>query len=584
MKEQSNIQFLFSVTGKEKLKLYLAGILSAVSSILSIAPYVVMYAIIVELMKAEVEKGYIISLAVTVGILVILRMILYLSSGVLSHIAAFTILYELRMKVVQHLSRIHMGYFVNHTVGGIKKTINEDIEKLENFIAHQIPDLAAAVVTPLVIIVYLMYLNWKLALVMLIPLLLGALTQFFMFRGIKGRIVHYHELLRNLNGTIIQYIHGMQIIKAFNLSTRSFKKYKDTTKEYADYWVEISERNASFYAVFLVLIDSGLFFIIPIGGLMYLSGDINVSTYVLFLILSANFLHSFRTLLEFGSKFSMLAEGAGKVKEILAILPQDEGRSMLQKPVIGQVDFKNVSFSYEKQRVIKDLTLSVQPQTMVALVGPSGSGKTTLGQLIGRFWDIQKGHICIDGRDIRELHMDELMNHVSFVFQDVFMLHDTISENIRMGTKATNERIIEVAKRAQIHEFIMSLPECYETHLGEGGIKLSGGEKQRIAIARALLKDSPIIVLDEVTSYSDIENEEKIQGALKELLKEKTAIVIAHRLYTIKNADQIVVLDQGRIVEKGDHQSLLNQEGLYAHLWSLNSEELNEKGGEQNAC
>lgn len=583
MKEQSNIQFLLSLTGKEKLKLYFSGILSALSSILSIAPFMVMYAIIVELMKTDVRKEYIASLAITVGVLVIARMVLYLSSGVLSHIAAFTILYKLRMKVVEHLSKIHMGYFVNHTVGGIKKTINEDIEKLENFIAHQIPDLAAAAITPVVIIIYLMYLNWKLALVMLIPLFLGAMVQFFMFRGIEGRITHYHKLLQNLNATIIQYIHGMQIIKAFNLSTRSFKKYKDTNSEYADYWVAISEKNAPYYAVFLVLIDSGLFFILPIGGLMYLGGQINVSTYVLFLILSANFLKSFRTLLEFGSKFSMLAEGAGKVREILSVIPQDEGASQLHQPVVGQIDFRDVSFSYDKQVVINDLSLTIKPKSMVALVGPSGSGKTTLGQLLGRFWDIEKGVICIDGRDIRDIEMEELMNNVSFVFQDVFMLHDTIIENIRMGNEASETDVVEVAKRAQIHDFIMGLPEGYHTHLGEGGIKLSGGEKQRIAIARALLKNSPVIVLDEVTSYSDIENEEKIQEALRQLLEDKTAIVIAHRLYTIKNADKIVVLDKGKIIEEGDHHTLLSKKGLYAHLWSLNQEKTIEKGGKENA-
>lgn len=397
-----------------------------------------------------------------------------------------------------------------------------------------------------------------------------------MFKGMKEKMTHYHELVKRLNSTIIQYINGMNVMKAFNLSAKSFKNYKDITEEYADYWIDLSMKTAPLYGVFLVLIDSGLLFIIPIGGVMFLKGSINASTYVIFLILSANFLTSFKQLLEFGGNFSMLLEGAGKVRDILNKEVQVEGNRLLNKDINGKIEFNNVTFKYDKEDIIKNLCLTIEPKNIVALVGPSGSGKTTLGQLVGRFWDVEEGNITIDDIDIKDIKMEELMDRVSFVFQDVFMLQDSILENIRMGSDKNMDEIIEASKKAQIHDFIMSLPEGYETCLGENGIKLSGGEKQRISIARAILKNSPIVILDEVTSYSDIENESRIQEALRNLLKGKTAIIIAHRLYTIKNADKIVVLEEGKIIEQGTHNYLMNKKGLYKHLWDMYDYEITE--------
>ncbi|SQB93216.1 ABC transporter ATP-binding protein/permease [Clostridium tetanomorphum] len=316
MKKQSNLGFLLEISGKEKLKLYLSAIFSVISSLLSIVPYILMYNIVLELFKNTVDYERIKSMAITVGIIVVIRMAVFLLSGVFSHIAAFTILYELRMKAINHMSRLNMGFFTGHTLGEVKKTINEDIEKLENFIAHQIPDLSAAAVTPIIIIGYLLYLDWRLALVLFIPIILGIISQIGMFKAMKERMEHYHYLLQKINSTIIQYINGMNVMKAFNLSAKSFKNYKDITKEYADYWVQMTKESSPAYAVFLVLIDSGLLFMIPIGGIMFLKGSINVSTYLLFLILSSNFLTSFKQLLEFGVSFSMLLEGAGKVRDI----------------------------------------------------------------------------------------------------------------------------------------------------------------------------------------------------------------------------------------------------------------------------
>ncbi|KEI04394.1 ABC transporter ATP-binding protein [Clostridium botulinum] len=573
-KTESNLSFLLKISGKEKFKLYISALFSIISSILAIVPYILMYNIVLDLFKNTVDYENVKSMALIVGAIVIIRMAIFLLSGVFSHIAAFTILYELRMKCINHISKLNMGFFTSHTIGQVKKTINEDIEKLENFIAHQIPDLASAIVAPIIFITYLLYLNFKLAIVLFIPIILGFMIQMTMFRGMKERMVHYHNLVQKLNATIIQYINGINVMKAFNLSAKSFKNYKDTTEEYADYWVDITKKVAPQYGIFLVLIDSGLLFIIPIGGIMFLKGSIDVSTYILFLILSSNFLNSFKQLLDFGETFSRLLEGASRVKNIIEEKPQFSGEQNLNSKIHGEIKFNNVTFKYDKKEVIKDLSLTIEPRNIVALVGPSGSGKTTLGQLVGRFWDVEQGNITIDGMNIRNIKMEELMDKVSFVFQNVFMLQDTILENIKMGLNKNMNEIIEASKQAQIHDFIMSLPYGYNTSLGEDGIKLSGGEKQRISIARAILKNSPIIILDEVTSYSDIENESKIQEALRNLLKNKTAIIIAHRLYTIKKADKIVVLDEGKIIEQGNHSYLMNKKGLYRRLWDMYDREV----------
>ena len=288
--------------------------------------------------------------------------------------------------------------------------------------------------------------------------------------------------------------------------------------------------------------------------------------------MSTIFLSSLKALFDLAHHLSALTKGLGKIMEINGEQEQKSGSVNFPSNFSGFIKYENVNFAYKNKNVINNFSLEIKSGTSTALVGPSGSGKTTIGLLLGRFWDINSGKITIDGTDIKDFAYTGLADNVSFVFQDTFMLHDTIFENIRMGKDYSLEEVENAAKKAQIHDFIISLPQKYETVIGEGGIKLSGGEKQRISIARAILKNAPIIVLDEVTSYSDIENEAKIQEALRTLLKGKTAIIIAHRLYTIKNADNIVVMNKGRIIEQGTHKELLQNKSEYWHLWNLYSD------------
>ena len=573
----NNLKFLLKLSGQHKIKLIISAMFSIISTTLSAIPYLLVYSIILELFNREISYNKIQSLVFIAILFIILGVVARILSGIFSHISAFNILYKIRIDLIEHMSKLNMGFFKKNMTGKLKKIINEDVEKLENFIAHQIPDLSSAFATPLIFLGIMFYFNWQLSLVLFIPIILGILAQSGMFKNYMGKVDHFYKLVAKLNSTIMEYINAMNVMKAFNLSAKSFKDYRDNTQEYADYWIELTELAVPYYSAFLCLVDTGLLFIIPIGGIMLLNGKITISVYILFLLMSTIFLNSLRTLFELSESLSFLLKGMEKIIEIFNEKEQESGNISFPEHFSESLKYENVTFAYNKAKVINNFTLTIRAGTTTALVGPSGSGKTTIGLLAGRFWDIDEGKITIDGTDIKDISYESLMDNISFVFQDTFMLHDTIYENIIMGKNYTREEVENTAKKAQIHDFIMSLPDRYETKIGEGGIKLSGGEKQRISIARAILKNTPIVILDEVTSYSDIENEAKIQSALKTLLKGKTALIIAHRLYTIKNADNIVFMKKGQITEQGTHEELLRNRADYWHLWSLYNENDLEK-------
>ena len=573
----NNLKFLLKLSGQHKIKLIVSAMFSIISTTLSAIPYLLVYSIILELFNREISYNKIQSLVFIAILFIILGVVARILSGIFSHISAFNILYKIRIDLIEHISKLNMGFFKKNMTGKLKKIINEDVEKLENFIAHQIPDLSSAFATPLIFLGIMFYFNWQLSLVLFIPIILGILAQSGMFKNYMGKVDHFYKLVAKLNSTIMEYINAMNVMKAFNLTAKSFKDYRDNTQEYADYWIELTELAVPYYSAFLCLVDTGLLFIIPIGGIMLLNGKITISVYILFLLMSTIFLNSLRTLFELSESLSFLLKGMEKIIEIFNEKEQKSGDISFPQHFSESLKYENVTFAYNKAKVINNFTLTIRAGTTTALVGPSGSGKTTIGLLAGRFWDIDEGKITIDGTDIKDISYESLMDNISFVFQDTFMLHDTIYENIIMGKNYTREEVENAAKKAQIHDFIMSLPDRYETKIGEGGIKLSGGEKQRISIARAILKNTPIVILNEVTSYSDIENEAKIQSALKTLLKGKTALIIAHRLYTIKNADNIVFMKKGQITEQGTHEELLRKRANYWHLWSLYNENDLEK-------
>lgn len=581
-KQKTGIARLIEIAGTKSVYLVLTVLLSIVAVIAQITPFVTVYLLVKELVAnvsniQAINTAYVWQLGwITVAGIGVFGVFTY-AAGMFSHVAAFNILYEIRVGLAGKLTRMPMGYFTSKTNGSIKKVLYEDVERIELFVAHHIMDIVQAVALPLISLIFLFYVDWRLAIGVLIPLPLAMVVWSSMYSSVGMKLyTEWQKKLAAMNGTIVEYVRGMPVVKIFNQTVNAFKRFSDDVYAYRDltlHWVKVS---ATSFTAFTVLISSSAVFVLPI--VIYLlysvpSADYGtmVSTVFLFLFVGMGISLPLYKLLYMASSLAQIRTGLEGIDGILNSKEISEPE-MAKEPDDSSVEFNNVSFSYSSQTVLKDVSFSAAPGTVTALVGPSGGGKTTIANLIGRFWDVETGEVCIGGINIKDMSVENLNNTVSTVFQDVFLFFDTIEENIRMGnTKASFEKVVSAAKAAQIHDFIETLPEGYKTLIGEGGTYLSGGEQQRIALARIILKDSPIIVLDEATAYADPENEARIQDALSVVLKDKTVIVIAHRLYTITDADQILVVNEGRIEEAGIHGGLLEKKGLYSHLWNIHT-------------
>lgn len=567
-KSASGIGYLLRLAGKQKLFILLSAIFSVCSALCTIVPFVMVYKVLLFLFHGGANTSEAISYGVTAALAIVGKFAFAIISGIFSHLGAFNTLYNVRVTISRHIANVNLGFFTNNTSGEIKKVIIEDVERVEKFLAHQIPDLTAAIFVPIIVFAYLLTLSVPMALCILIPIVLGAVLQFIAM-GITGRSMPtYHRLLGKLNSTIMQFINGMPVMKTYNMTAEGYKAYADTVTEYNKFWKGCTRDQGYTYGIFVALVESGILFALPLGGYFYLQGSLPVESYLFFMIMSMVFLSSLLNLLNFAMMFSQISGGMNRIKKITDLPLTVEGKTTLSKQRQHTVAFENVTFSYDTNEVLTDVSIDLPAGSLTAFVGASGAGKTTAAQLIPKFWEVTGGRISIDGKNINDLETANLMDLVSFVFQETFMLNDTIYNNIAIGSKtATKEQVEAAAKAAQIHDFICSLPDGYQTLIGESGVKMSGGEKQRVCIARAILKDAPIIVFDEATSFTDAENEHKIQLALTELLQGKTTIMIAHRLHTIIGADQICVFDKGRIVETGTHHDLVKKSGAYSHMW-----------------
>ena len=551
--------------------------MKVITAIVQFVPIIAVYNILIELAEhaldpSLIDKAYIwLWSYIALGAFFAFGVLTF-ASLMLSHIAAFNILYEIRMQLVQKMVRLPLGFFSRRASGELKKIMSDDVERIELFIAHHIPDIVTALLFPLILVSYMFAVDWRLAIVVLAVLAMAFYVMGRMYTGKKIREVskRYVETLGRMNASIVEYIRGIQVVKTFTESTNAYRKLNDDIKEYRKFANEVNVQYQPTYVGFLTILSSALLFIIPVA-VWLLVGSASYATFVpvllMFLFFGVAVFFPVLKLLWIGSFLNQNNMGVQKIDDIL-YMDEIEEPDIPRHPKDASVEFRNVSFAYDTTPILKAISFISHPGTITALVGPSGAGKSTVAMLAARFWDVQSGEILIGGVPVKEIPTSVLMDNVAFVFQDNMLFFDTIEENIRMGNKtATFEEVARAACAAQCHEFIESLPNGYQTLVGEGGIYLSGGEAQRIALARAILKDSPIILLDEATAFADPENEGKILAAFSHLIKGKTVLVIAHRLSTITNADRILYVDKGVIAEQGTHEQLLALKGEYARMW-----------------
>lgn len=494
------------------------------------------------------------------------------------HTVAFQILLNYRLHVMEHLGKLSMSFFSSNSSGSIQKIMDENIEKIEGFIAHMLPDMIGSFAVLIILLLGVGTLSIPLAITILIASIIGFSFQFMIFGGSKSKQI-WADISRasaNTTGTFSEYVKGMAEVKLFGKIGSITRTLENNIKEYLTWEVESYKRSAAAMSMYKSIILSLLTFVLPVGIYLILknpTGNMVLSVLMALIIVPAIY-DPLMACVEYATMLGMLGAGMDQIDEILA-QPKINSAKLQKVPKDWEIEFKNVSFSYGddddafRKMALNDINFTAKQGEMTALVGESGSGKSTIGGLLLRFWDNFQGEISIGRVDIRDIPNEKLMDYVAFVFQDNFIFSDTVRGNIIMNRNVSDEEMIEASKKARCHEFIMKLPEGYDTKIGSGSIKLSGGEAQRLSIARAILKDSPIIVLDEALAYSDAENENLIQMAIKNLIEDKTIIIIAHRLQSIMTADQVLVLRQGEIIEQGTHSSLLGKDAEYKMLWEL---------------
>ncbi len=563
---------LLQIAGQRKTLLLASCTLAVIHSVLSLVPYALVFYIIKELTQSQPNFTTIQQYVVYAIVMVIVSMVAFLLSGILSHIAAFNILYGLRKTITEKVGILPMGYLSHRNSGAFKKIISDDVERIETFVAHQIPDFVKAVALPLLTLGYLFSEDWRLALISCLPLLVLVVIMPLMFGSKNQNLTQkYHHSLEEMSAGIVEYVRAIPVMKIFQQSAETFDKYGKKVLTFHRFVSDWIRHSSPPFAIFMSFASNAMLPVLALGLYLYFHNGLTLATLLFFLILGTGYMRPVFAMSNMAMQLQLIEQGVQQIDKILEapVLPETHTP---QEPSHYDIRFDKVSFAYDGEHyVLNDINFIAKEGSITALVGPSGAGKSTVGQLLSRFWDVQEGNISIGGVDIRQLSTEKLMQMVSFVFQDSFMFAQTMYENIRMGMNKTKEEVIAAAQAAQIHDFIMSLPKGYDTLFGQQGVHLSGGEQQCFQLARAILKNAPILVLDEATAFADPENEYKIQQAFSELIKGKTVLVIAHRLSTITTADQIIVFEKGEINAIGTHNELLQSSELYQRMWNAHN-------------
>lgn len=504
------------------------------------------------------------------GIMAVYMLVMALAERA-SYRANFRGAYEMsasgRLSLAEHLRKLSLGFLSRRDPGDLSSMLVTDFMMAETGISHHLPQLMGATVMPVLAFASLIWIDWRMAVSMFAALPFAMLVLWASTkaqRKLSGRQI---QAKINAGNRLEEYLQGIRVMKAYNLIGDRFVRLRDAFAELRRACIRQEALLGPFVLLSITLVRAGLTMMVLCGTYLLLGGQLSILVFVLFLVVGSRVFDPLTSALTNFTEFRYFSIAGGR---ILSLMNEPEMKGEQQSPAAGDIRFEHVSFAYQDKEVLHDINITLPKNSLTALVGPSGSGKSTVMKLCARFYDPQKGCIFFNGVPMNEINPESLMSHISMVFQDVYLFQDTIRNNIRFGkTDATEEEIIAAAKKACCHDFIMRLPKGYDTLVGEGGCTLSGGEKQRVSIARAILKDAPIILLDEATASLDPENEVEVQKAIDSLIKGRTVIAIAHRLKTIKDADQIIVLDNGRIKEEGTHDDLVRNEGLYAHLWNI---------------
>lgn len=575
MKKQSNLSRLLAYAGKHKYLTYASWILSAVSALMALVPYWYIWRIMKEVLETAPDFSQAKNLTYNGWMAVlcaVLAVLVYIAGLMCSHMGAFRIATNLRIQTMRHIVKLPLGFAESFGSGKLRKIVNESSAATETYLAHQLPDRAGAIATPCGLLVLLFSFDWRLGLLSLVPVLLGFLIMMSMTgANMQQKMKEYQNALDDMSNEAVEYIRGIPVVKTFGQTIFSFKKFKDSIDRYQK-WVIAYTKQLRAPMMFYTAAINGVFAFLIAGGLLFTQNGVTSGFLLnlIFYIIITPIISVTLTKIMFQSENAMIVDDAlQRIDSVLNLQPLAEA-ARPQAPQGSSVELEHVRFSYDgKKNALKNISLSIPAGQTVAFVGPSGGGKTTLANIISRFFDPQSGVVKIGGVDVRDIPKEALMNTVSFVFQNSRLIKASILENVRMGKPyATRQEVMRALENAQCTDIIEKLPNGIDTIIGTKGVYLSGGEQQRIAIARVMLKDSPIIILDEATAFADPDNEAKVQTAFSRLSRGKTVIMIAHRLSTVVHADQIYVVKDGEIAESGTFDELIRQNGIFNGMWN----------------
>ena len=567
VKRESPYKGIFRFASAKKQQLTFSVILSVLSSIFGIVPYIAVAVLLQFALESKLTMEWAVLLPVIALCGFFLKHWLYAKSTLCSHKVAYEIIKNIRVTVMRKMSRVSMGTVQSKSSGEFKQLIMDDADRLEVPIAHAIPEMIASTLVPVLVILYLLLIDWRMALAALATGVIGNVIYYCMLIGRGEMMKEYMASNANMNATIVEYVNGMEVTKAFNQTASSMDRFQSSVLKVRDVTTKWYRHCWPFMSISQAVLPSSIAFVLPVGMALFSGGAVSLSELILCILLSMAIVGSLQTFLDFWESTAVVAEVQPRIQALLDMeeLPEP---TQPKHSTGANVELKDVHFGYGDSEVIHGVSFAAKAGTVTALVGPSGSGKSTLAKLVARFWDVDAGAVLVGGTDVRELSLSDLTEKISFVSQDNFLFNMSLRDNIRIGKPdATDKEVEWAAAQAGCDEFIARFPKGYDTNAGDAGARLSGGERQRLAIARAILKNAPIVILDEATAFTDPENEDKLQHSIDKLTKGKTLIVIAHRLSTIMYADQILVLEDGQITSRGTHEQLLTSSETYLDMW-----------------